>query len=415
MKVLMLSKHGDGLGIAHKLAQEGHNVAVFIQDSAYKRGGLGIVRRVKSWRPELLAADLVLCDMVGFGAYERTLRRFSAPVMGCSRIADMLELDRSKGHDLLQRLGIKTPETFTFKRPADAVVLEASWEPPGYVLKPSGNADTSKTVLVREPSGLRWALEQMPDRPLLVQRIVEGVEVSTEGWFNGRDWVLPFNHTFEEKRLMPGGLGPNTGCMGNVVLATQSNELTRQTVERLTPFLRQIGYRGPIDLNAIVNSMGAHVLEITPRFGYDAIEALTEGLREPLGDLLFEVAAGVKHEMDLPTREPMIAVRLSVPPWPHGEPSEADAGMPLLGLNSENLKHIALTDAMREGDSYLYAAGDGVVAKVTARGRTVEEARRRAYRTIRNLSIQDVQYRTDIGSRVNRDWKQLAEWGFVDA
>lgn len=416
MRILMLSKTGDGLGIAHRLELEGHSVSVFIQDKRFDRAGRGLVRRVNSWRPELLKADLVLCDMVGFGSYEKTFKRMGIPTLGCSLIADMLELDRAKSLDLFKRVGLRVPETQAFNSPEEARLLLSAWEDPGYVIKPSGNISTAKTLMVRSPEIFEWALSTYDkNQHLIVQQIVDGVEVSTEGWFNGRDWILPFNHTFEEKRFLPGNLGPNTGCMGNVVVPVRKSDLVEHTVKKLTPFLRKIGYRGPVDLNSIVNDVGVHVLEITPRFGYDAIEALVEGLREPLGDLLFDVATGLKREMDLPTTEKLIAVRLSVAPWPHSDPSGDDAGMPILGIDKQNLKHLFLTDIMLNGGQYQYAASDGVVCKATARGRTVDEARRRAYRTIGNLGIQDVQYRRDIGARVPNDMRKLENWGYLNA
>ncbi|KKM60741.1 hypothetical protein LCGC14_1538710, partial [marine sediment metagenome] len=43
MKILILSKQGDGLGIAQRMQDEGHNVDIWIQDPRYKLSGKGIV------------------------------------------------------------------------------------------------------------------------------------------------------------------------------------------------------------------------------------------------------------------------------------------------------------------------------------------------------------------------------------
>lgn len=414
MRILMLSESGDGLGVAQQMVREGHKVSLFIQRPGYKRSGLGLVNRVKSWRPQLPKTDLVVCDMVGFGRYEQTFKRLGLPAFSCSLLADKIELDRSKGLELLERVGVGLPESFEYKTPEDAKDLLRIWEPPGYVIKPDGNIATGKTLVAREPEIFEWALSTYePKQELVVQQLIDGVEISTEGWFNGRDWLRPFNHTFEEKRLFPNG-GPNTGCMGNVVIATDGDSLVEQTLQPLTPFLRTIGYRGPIDINTIVNADGVYALEITARMGYDAIEALMEGLQEPITDIIFETAMGVKKSMKLPAGERLIAVRVSVPPWPHDEPDARDAGMPILGLNEQNMKHIYLTDVQREGDAYTYAAGDGVLLKATAHGRNTEEARNRVYRTINNLIIPNAQFRSDIGSRVERDIGQLRKWGYLD-
>lgn len=416
MRVLVISLEGDGIGIAHKMAREGHNVEVFIKDERFKLAGDGIFKRVSSWRPRVEDCDLVVVDMVGMGHLEQTLSRMGKPFLGASRFADAIELDRRAGMDLLEQADVNRPPTFFYNSPSDAKQLVSYFEDPdieGLVVKPHNNQATADTRVVRSAEMYLWLLDQMPeDTKLTIQEYVDGVEVSCEGWFNGRDWVRPFNITFEEKRFMDGDRGPNTGCMGNVVMAVKDVKLVQETVMKLTPMLKAEGYRGPIDINSIVNERGVHALEITARFGYDAIEALSEGLKEDLFDLLFETALGVKKTMDV-TRDYMIAIRVSVPPYPHKSEADWGEGLPLNGISDQNLDHLYLTDVFFDDSGYHYAQGDGVVLKATARGRTVQEARHRAYRTINNLDIPDAQYRRDIGRRVDEDLKRLSYWGFI--
>lgn len=415
LKILFLSKEGDGLGIAHRLKTEGNDVEMFIQSKDFKLSGRGLVKQVSAWRPRIADADLIICDMVGFGRHEQLLRKTRAMIFGCSEMADLIELDRAKGMELFRKFNIDTPETYEFSSPEDAKQIAELWEPPGFVIKPNGNLDTGKTYVCRDKETYLWALSTLDSSTsMIVQKIIVGVEVSTEGWFNGRDWISPFNHTFEEKKFLVGDLGPNTGCMGNVVVKADGDKLVDETVKKLTPFMKAINYRGPIDINCIVNQDQLYGLEITARLGYDAIEALLEGLQESATDLFFETAAGIKKDMAL-SSDYMIAVRASVPPWPHGKPDDERVGMPILGLNEFNLKHVFLTDIYQEDDTYLYAGGDGVVLKATAHGLDIQTARNRVYRTLNNISIQDVQYRTDIGSRVMKDINLLKEWGWINA
>jgi len=408
----MLSMDGDGLGLAHQLVKDGNSVDVFIKDTRYKDSGRGIVNRVQSWRPHVAKADLVIGDMVGFGQYEETLRKLGKPLLGISKWADHIELDRVMGLQLFEAAGIDVPETESYETPESARHLVKVWRDPGYVLKPSGNLDTAKTYICRDKETLNWALEQYKaEQELIIQELIDGIEVSTEGWFNGRDWIIPFSHTYEEKRFLDRDFGPNTGCMGNVVISTRGDRLVEQLLSPLTEILRNVGYRGPLDVNAIVTKERVYALEPTPRLGYDAIEAVMESLREPTLDVLFETAMGVKKEINM-ADTPSIAVRVSVRPWPHGDPKPGDMGLPI-DIDPAAMNHIFLTDAMIEDDELKYAAGDGVVMKVTAGGGTVEEARRRAYRTVNNIGLLDKQVRSDIGKRVPGDIKQLTEWGWL--
>ena len=427
LKILLVSQTADGLGLAQRLVFEGHSVAAWIKNSEYEKSGEGIVQRIESWRSKVAWSDLVIFDMVGMGDFEPTMQRMAKPYLCCSPLMDVLELDRGKGMGLFRHLGIEIPPTTELKSVDELKgYLEKEEFGDGICVKPDGNIGTAKTFLVKDKEEIPWVMSSLESskpapRGLIVQRIVKGVEVSTEAWFNGRDFIRPFNHTFEEKRFMDGGLGPNTGCMGNVVIATgpSGNKLTKHTVERLLPFLRKVGWRGPVDVNCIVNEKGAFALEATCRFGYDAIEAFTEGLQEPLADFLFHVAVGTAEEMKI-TSDPMIAVRLVVSPYPMEDVKQKDWGQPILGLNKENLKHLFLCNVFLDGKDGMckVAPADGVVLKATARGRRkgpdlTTEARDRVYRTLENVRIPGKMYRTDIGKRVNGDWKQLEEWGWV--
>jgi phosphoribosylamine-glycine ligase len=85
-----------------------------------------------------------------------------------------------------------------------------------------------------------------------------------------------------------------------------------------------------------------------------------------------------------------------------------------MGLEDANLKHIFLTDVYLDNfGNYRWAGADGVLLKATARGRNIPEARRRAYRTIRNLSVLDAQYRQDIGAQSDRQIRELRGMGFL--
>lgn len=420
MKVLVISQTGDFLGVASRLVYEGHDVSMWIKERAYARSGKGIVKRIDSWRSGLKDADLAIVDMVGMGHIERVLRTVGVPHLGVHPAMDRLELERAEGMRVFEESGIDIPETHSFDTPEDARAFFDNLDfGNGWCIKADDNLGCATSRLIKEPEQLDWAFKQYPSgTPLIVQRIVEGVEVSTEGWFNGTDWVRPFNHTFEEKRFLDGGLGPNTGCMGNVVLACDGCRLCRTTVEKLKPFLTSIGWRGPVDVNCIVNDRAALALEATARFGYDALEALLEGVRLPVGSFLGEMAAGSMKEFDM-AREPLIAVRLAVPPYPlEDEGIEAEYGEPILGINQNNINHLWLCNVYVEDDLIRTAGGDGLTLKATARGGAgdlaegVALARRRVYRTLDNIRVGSKMYRRDIGLRVADDMAKLRDWGW---
>lgn len=416
MKILVISQTGDGLGLAQRMMLEGHSVAMWIKSPEYKMSGKGIIDRIPSWREKLKWADLIISDMVGMGHIEPVLQRLGTPYFGVSPMMDKLELERAAGMDVFRRAKIEIPESWSFPDPRDARKFfdGVDWGD-GFAVKADDNIGCATSRVIKEPEQLDWAFGEYPSGcNLLVQRVVKGVEVSTEGWFNGREWIKPFNHTFEEKRFMPGNLGPNTGCMGNIVITRGSNKLTRATVERLEPFLRRIGWRGPVDVNCIVNERGAFALEATARLGYDAIEGLMESVRLGVGEFFAEVAQGKMTEMALvPGGKYGIAVRLTVPPYPLEDVPQKEWGEPILGINENNIGHLWLCNVYVESNLFRVAKADGLVLKATARGDTVDKARERVYRTLNNIKLGGKQYRLDIGRRVGDDIKQLEAWGWL--
>lgn len=416
MKILMVSKNGDGFGLAQKLQEEGHDLRIWVQAEGFEFVAQGMLEQVSSWRPSASDwADLVIADMVGFGRFATTLEQFGVSHLGFNQIADMMELDRQKQMQLLRKFNIDIPITEEFSNPSQARSILAEWTEPGYVIKASGNLSTGRTFVVRDPAIFAWALEQFAgDQDLIVQRIVSGVEISTEGWFDGDSWVEPFNHTFEKKRFLNGDVGPNTGCMGNVVWAIDKPEKDKfvQVLKKLTPFLRAADYKGPIDINTIANSDGIFALELTTRFGYDAIEALYELLdKKQLGEFFANLSVGTAANLPMARDEFGIAVRLSVPPFPHRKADKRDRGMPI--KLPHDLTHLHLTDVYMNNNMFLWAASDGVLGKVTARGKTVKEARAAAYDVISRIEAQGLQYRTDIGLDYETQIRHLEDWGYV--
>lgn len=428
LRILIVSKNGSALGVGQRLGLEGHHVDFWCPDERTRLAGRGLVTRVTSPLPAARLSDLICLDTVGLPAdLQSSLLDLGRPILGCSPILDKIELDRRLGMHLFQTAGLTIPPTWAFSstREAARIVKEEPWQT-GWVIKPNGNVSTAKTMIVKDQTQWDRCLSLIsPDSSGILQRVLTGIEVSTEGWFSGKTFMKPFNHTFEEKKLFAGGLGPNTGCMGNVVLRADADLLVRDTVLRLQPFLAEIDYHGPIDLNCIVTPDAAYVLEATSRFGYDAIEALAEGLDQPLGDLLWDCATG-GTSMSL-TDQTMIAVRLSVPPWPHRKPDRDDEPCQIEGVDDDTLPHLFLTDAYKNATGYWTAGADGIILKATARGvarhsddpsRLTDltyEARRRVYRLLDRIHLADKQYRTDIGERVNSEVAQLREWGWLDA
>ena len=350
MRILILSDFGQGIGIGQRLVLEGHAVQLWDRSFQFPNSGQGIVERVESWRPHITKADLVICASVGMGQLEDTIRMFGKPVLCCNNVADFVVKDGEK--------------------------LKRFLDKHGFLCHTSG----------------------------------EDVKVAVEGWYNGRDWLSPFFLSFFNERMMDGGLGADVGCAGLLTMAVKDGTLLDKTIKKITPFVQKIGYRGPISLSCNVGVETIGVDFVVPGFRYDTIYAMMEGLQEPAADVFFEVASGTKKEITIGT-DFLTAVRVSVPPWPYTTVNGRQPTM-IEGINEQNEKHIFFNHVVKEDDKYV-GTGNGLLMSVTAKGRSIRETRNRAYRTIHNLSIPDIQYRTDIGQGVDIKVELLKTWGYL--
>lgn len=411
MRFFFISECGDGLGLAVRMQLEGHDVQAWVRDDEASKRCRGIL---ELRTPERLDRDtIVISDCTGSGVFCDGLRLAGLQVIGGSVLADRLEQDRHYAEEVMQACEIATPKTKYFTEwPAATKFVEATEE--RLVFKPEG--ELSGVV----PSYVATDQEEMIEvlknaeakHPKIapefaLQEFIEGTCVSTECWFNGSNFVRPFNHTIERKQFLNGDLGPSGGCSGNIVWACDEDgcEICKATVSKLEDFLRESMYSGPIDVNAVVSEVGVFGLEFTPRFGYDATPTLLCALLdERIGDFFYEVLNTDGYEQ--PLLEGFAAgIRVTLPPWP-SEKYDAAEGVPLRGL--KNLEHFYPYDLMRAVDGELCSSGAfGIVGVALGHGETIEDAFVEAQRYADKLRLPDKQYRTDLDAICTKDFRRL--------
>lgn len=416
--VLIVSKQGDAVPLAIRLSDEGHIVKIHIQDKQAHPSLEGYRNPTRIGNLKMLEQyDLILYDMAGLGKTADDMKEKGRTVLGGGVFNDNLELDREYGESVAQKLlKAKVPKGPLVKTKKALIdELEKATEP--QVIKPLGNKLPGLT-LVSEDINNRTLISIARERgdeliPAILQERIDGIEISTEGWFNGSNFVC-FNHTIEHKRFMEGDRGQQTGCMGNVVWSCGEDEIVKRCLLPLQPLLARVEFVGPIDVNIIATKTDLYFLEFTPRFGYDAIQAYSELVKGTLFDFLWNIATEgkePKHHSDY-----AIAVRLSMPPYPNHEEVEKLKGFQVMSIQSGARRHLFLSDVMLKDGVETLAGVDGVIGCATARGEEIHELRRRVYRTIdRNVIHPDVQYRKDIGAGVDRKVGDLVMWGWLDA
>ena len=100
-----MSKNGDGIPIALKLASEGHIVKVYIEEEGSKTTLQGYKNPSVIGHPKMLEQyDLILFDMVGMGDEAERMKKQGRFVIAGGAFNDKLELDRAYGEKIASKL-----------------------------------------------------------------------------------------------------------------------------------------------------------------------------------------------------------------------------------------------------------------------------------------------------------------------
>ena len=411
MRFLFISPTGDSLGIALRVQEEGNEVSFWCNDGLAKKVGNGLVSNYLEDGFKPGKGDTIVFDMTGLGKLADQYRWDGYHVLGGSSLADKLEDDRDYAFEVMDECGIRTPEYYSFGSWEEGKAFAAE-NSEKVVFKASGDVAETCSSMVCEPKELVELLERLSgefpgDVQFEIQEFVEGIDLSTEAWFNGKEFVEPFNHTLETKKFMPGDKGPSEGCTGNIVWATDRDDpIVADTVLKLGDFLRTNGYIGPIDVNVIVSTDGPYALEFTPRFGYDATPTLFYELLDcPVGDFIHSCARGDTSFMPLKSGF-AAGLRVSVPPWPN-QKHEGPQGVEVGGLRGQDYSHFCPMNVMSQDEKIVTAGAWGIVGILTGYGKTIEESFKDPYRIADKMVLSNKQYRTDLPEYFKKRFRKI--------
>lgn len=424
-KFLFVSLEGLIGDTAWTVAKEGHHVRYFIANQEERQIADGFVEKSDDWRRDANWADVIVFDdVLGQGTEAQRLRRQGKLVVGGTPYTDRLEDDRAFGQEELRAAGVGIIQQKNFTSFDEAIEFVRT-NPHRYVIKPSGEAQNMKGLLfVGEEEDGQDVLQVLGDYKrawsdkishFQLQRRIQGVEVATGAFFNGREFVTPICVNFEHKKLFPGDIGPSTGEMGTAVFWSEPNRIFNATLKKMESRLRDEGYVGYIDVNCIVNANGIYPLEFTARFGYPTISIQQEGLLTPMNELLHGIASGELSKLRARGGF-QVGVRIVVPPFPFTDPErfESSSRDAVILFKTPSREGIHIEDVKQMNGEWLVTGTSGVVLIVCGVGPTMRQAQRQAYNRVRNVMVPNMYYREDIGDRWSEeDSDRLHAWRYL--
>src|SRR5215469_73979 len=410
--------------------QEGNDVRYSIAAPEAQTVGDGLIEKATSFTSSVQWSDIVIFDSnVEMLPDEAERVKFSRPTLGTGKLAQKLEDDRLFGIKFAKEGGLEVPNVKEFKGPRAwqqaREFLSGRPKNEAWVWKPNGEAPVATYVasdldeMYRMMRYWKSLYDIGGEQPWFVLTPkIEGQEISTEAWFNGREFFC-HNQTLERNRFFDHDHGEKTGCCGNVVFLTGPDRLFETLLYPLTGQLAG-KYIGPIDVNAIIEEESniPVFLEFTPRFGYDAVFALME-LVEDFGSFLYAIATGQRPTVAPPKKDFAGAVRMHIPPYP--EPPEGDddtraIGVPIFGWDPDKQsRHIHPIEVRLDIDGEPETSGpDGYVMVASDLGDTVEDAMRAAYKQVEDVKIPNVRYRGDLTEAISEVYDKITATGWLE-
>jgi phosphoribosylamine--glycine ligase len=241
--------------------------------------------------------------------------------------------------------------------------------------------------------------------------------MGTEGFIG-----LP-NENFEHKKLLSGNCGPNCGEAGTVMKYVKDSKLFADVLQPLEEDLHKLGHLGDIDVNCIVDDKGkAWPLEFTCRLGWPAANIMWASHKDDPVQWMYDACEG-KDTLQV---SPQVAcgVVIAQPDYPYSKATKAETeGIPIYGVTREVLKYLApqsvkiASQPNMEGDKIVdqptWTTTGDYIAVATSLGKTVKQACKRAYETVKALHVPNMIYRDDVGEKLEKELKILHPLGYA--
>lgn len=327
---------------------------------------------------------------------------------GPTRLAAQLEGSKGFTKDVCAHYNIPTA---AYGRFADAEAAKAYVRKQGapIVVKADGLAAGKGVTVAMSESEALEAIDACfsgsfgsAGHEVVIEEFLEGEEASFFALCDGEN-TLALASAQDHKRVGDGDTGPNTGGMGAyspapIVTEAMSDQIMATIVEPTVRAMRDMGhpYKGVLFAGLMITRNGPKLIEHNCRFGDPECQVLMMRLKD---DILTLMSAAVDGVLDKVSARWLDETALSVVVASKGYPGTYEKNTAIGDLDAAKGPHVEIFHAGTALlDGRLVATG-GRVLNVTATGRTVREARERAYEAARRIDWPNGFYRKDIGWR----------------
>ena len=423
MKVLIVGSGGREHAIAWKVAQSKKvdkiycapgNAGISEVAECVPIGAMEFDKLVAFAKEKEIDLTVIGMDDPLVGGIVDVFEKEGLRVFGPRKNAAILEGSKAFSKDLMKKYNIPTAAYETFTDPEKALeYLETAKMP--IVLKADGLA-LGKGVLICQT--LEEAKEGvktlMMDKKfgsagdeIVIEEFMTGREVSVLSFVDG-NIVKIMSSAQDHKRAKDGDQGLNTGGMGNF---SPSPFYTKEVDEFCKKYIYQPTvdamkaegrpFKGVIFFGLMLTPDGPKVLEYNARFGDPEAQVVLPRLENDIVDVFEACIDGTLDQVDLKFDNDRATVCVILAS--DGYPVEYKKGFPIEGLEKFKGKddYYVFHSGTKFNENGQIVTNGGRVLGVTATGKDLKEARKKAYEATEWISFENKYMRHDIGKPID--------------
>ena len=422
MKILIVGSGGREHAIAWKIAQSPKAEKIYC---APGNGGIAEYAEcvdIGAMEFEKLAAfakekeiDLTVVGMDDplVGGIVDVFEKEGLRVFGPRKNAAILEGSKAFSKDLMKKYGIPTAAYENFTSPEKALeYLETAKMP--IVLKADGLA-LGKGVLIcntleEAKAGVKtFMLDKQfgsAGDEIVIEEFMTGREVSVLSFVDG-DTIRIMTSAQDHKRAKDGDQGLNTGGMGTFspspFYTKEVDDFCKEHIyQKTVDAMKAEGrpFKGVIFFGLMLTADGPKVLEYNARFGDPEAQVVLPRMKNDIIDVFEACVDGTLDQIQLEFEDnAAVCVVLAS----DGYPEHYEKGFEITGFDAFAGKDdyfVFHAGTKRDGQGRILTNG-GRVLGVTAKGKDLKEARKKAYEATEWISFANKYMRHDIGKAID--------------
>lgn len=338
------------------------------------------------------------------------INRIDVWVVGPTKKAGQIEWDKAWAREFMKKYNIPSPKFYKFSNEKEGIDFAKKNPDKKWFVKASGLAEGKGVLPADKINEVIGAIKEMrkfgkSGDTFLLEEWLVGEEFSAFAFCDGESFKVA-GYAQDHKRVFDKDLGPNTGgmgCVSNPLIV--NNNIKKQTEDIFAKVVigmrkEERPYIGILYLGGMVVDGKVFVIEFNARWGDPEAQVILPAIKNDYLEIADAIISGSLKKLNIEIDN---KVRVVVAAAAKGYPADYSStkGKRIMGIDKAIKAGVKIYGAGIKKVNEGYAVSGGRVLYIMAEGKDVLQAREKAYKAMKLISIEgnNLHYRTDIGWR----------------